>query len=193
MGRPRCGRTWAVLLIFAGAGAAGCSFDYAAGGAAADELLEEVPETELFGVTHVVVRNGRVVAEIEARQVRNFPRRGITELHDVRYTEFDAAGEPVTTGSADFASYRTETGDADVAGAVRLRSESQGVSLQAGALRWEDAPRRLSSDAGEAVEVARDDGSQVRGRGLEVDVRSKTVRFTEPVSGALVTAGDDDE
>lgn len=179
----------AALLIVAGACAAGCSFDYAAGGAAAEELLDEVPETELSGATHTVVRNGRVVAEIEARRMRNFPRRGVTELHEVRYTEFDAAGEAVTTGSADFARYQSESGDADVAGAVRLRSESQGVSLQAEALRWEEDARRLSSDSGEAVEVTRDDGSLVQGRGLEVDVRSKTVRFAEPVTGTLVTAG----
>lgn len=171
--------------------AAACSFDYAAGGATPDELLDEVPETELSEVTHTVVRNGRVVAEIHAREVRNFPRRGVTELRDVRYVEYDRAGDPVTTGSADFARYHTASEDAEVAGAVRLRSESQGVLLRAAALRWEDERRRLSSDAeDDAVEVSRDDGSQVRGRGLEVDVRSKTIRFTAPVTGTLVT-GDD--
>ena len=180
----------AVLLIAAAVGAGACSFDYGAGGAAAEELLEEVPETELSGAVYTVVRNGRVVAEIHAREVQNFPRRGVTELHGVRYTEFDGAGAPVTTGSADFARYRTETGDADVAGAVRLRSESQGVALQAGTLRWEDERRWLSTGTEQAVEVARDDGSLVQGGGLEVDVRSKTVRFTEPVTGTLVTAAE---
>lgn len=194
-GRTKSGRTRTGLLIAATAlaatalFAAACSFDYAAGGATPEELLDEVPETELFEVTHTVVRNGRVVAEIRARQVQNFPRRGVTELRDVRYTEYDRAGEPVTTGSADFARYHTASEDAEVAGAVRLRSESQGVLLHAAALRWDDERRRLSSDAEQVVEVSRDDGSEARGRGLEVDVRSKTIRFTAPVTGTLVTGG----
>ena len=188
-GRTKSGRTRTGLLIAATAFAAACSFDYAAGGATPDELLDEVPETELSEVTHTVVRNGRVVAEIHARQVQNFPRRGVTELRDVRYTEYDRAGEPVTTGSADFARYHTASEDAEVAGAVRLRSESQGVLLHAAALRWDDERRRLSSDAEQVVEVSRDDGSEVRGHGLEVDVRSKTIRFAAPVTGTLVTGG----
>ena len=177
----------APVLVVATVLIAACSFDYTASGAVSEALRDEVPETELTDVTHTVVRNGRVVAEIHARQVQNYPRRGVTELYDVRYTEYDSAGAPVTTGSAGFAEYHSETRDAEVAGAVRLRSESQGVLLHAAALRWDEERRRLSSAAEHSVEIVRDDGSQVRGSGLEVDVRRKTIRFTEPVSGTLVT------
>ena len=84
-------------------------------------------------------------------------------------------------------------------GSIRLRSEQQGVSVRAQALRWEDERRRLVSSPGDVsspadiVEFTRDDGSQVRGAGLEVDVRRKTIRFSGPVSGTLVTQAEADK
>ena len=104
----------------------------------------------------------------------------------MRYTEYDAAGNPVTTGSAERAVYYTEREDAALSGSIRLRSESQGITVQAEALRWEDAPRRLVSTPGDIVEFIRADGSQVRGDGLVADVRRKTIRFSGAVSGILV-------
>ena len=181
----------AAALVVAAALLAACSFDYTDSGAGAEELLETVPETELHDVTHTVVRDGRVVAEIRARQVQNFPRQRYALLDEVRYVEYDAAGNPVTTGSAERAVFYSEREDATVAGTIRLRSESQRVRLEAESLRWEGARHRLVSE--QTVEVSRDDGSQVRGGGVDVDVRRKTIRFTAPVSGTLVadTGGED--
>ena len=113
-------------LLAAAALLAGCSFDYSESGASAEELLETVPETELRDVTHTVVRGGRLVAEISAEQVQNFPRQRYSLLEKVRYVEYDAAGEAVTIGSAERAVFYSEREDARVAGAIRLRSESQG-------------------------------------------------------------------
>ena len=64
------------------------------------------------------------------------------------------------------------------------------MSLEAQTLRWEDGRRRLVTGPEPVVEILRDDGSQVTGTGLEVDVRRKTIRFTGPVSGTLVTQTD---
>ena len=170
---------------------AACSFDYTDSGANPEELLETVPETELHDVTHTVVRAGRVVAEIHAQHVQNFPRRRYALLDEVRYVEYDAAGNPVTTGTAERAVFYSEREDATVAGAIRLRSESQGVRLEAEFLRWEGARHRLISE--QTVEISRDDGSQVRSGGVDVDMRRKTIRFTGPVTGTLVTdTGEED-
>ena len=49
------------------------------------------------------------------------------------------------------------------------------------------------STPGDVVEFTRDDGSQVRGAGLEVDVRRMTIRFSEAVSGTLVTDSDSED
>ena len=147
------GRRGAAALVIAAALLAACSFDYSESGAGAEELLETVPETELRDVIHTVVRNGRVVAEISADQVQNFPRRRYALLDEVRYVEYDAAGNPVTTGSAEHAVFYSEREDATVAGTIRLRSESQGVRLEAESLRWEGARHRLVSE--QMVEISR--------------------------------------
>ena len=185
----RRGRQAGVLL--AAALLAGCSFDYSESGASAEELLETVPETELREVIHSVVRGGRLVAEISAEQVQNFPRQRYALLEEVRYVEYNAAGEPVTIGSAERAAFYSEREDASVVGAIRLRSESHGVSLEARSLRWEGVRRRLTS--AQQVSIARDDGSQVSSVGVHVDVRRKRILFNAPVSGTLVTGGDDEE
>ena len=163
-----------------------CSFEYTDDGASPEALLEHLPDTEFTDVTHTVVRDGRVVAEIRAQQVRNFGRQGRSVLEEVSYAEYDGAGNQVTTGSADRAVYYLERADAELAGAIRLRSESQDVRLEAEVLHWEDERRRLSSDPDEMTEIWRDDGTWISGAGLEVDVRSKTIRFSGIVSGTVI-------
>ena len=186
-------RRAAVTLLTAAALLAACSFEYSAAGAAPSVLLESIPETELTDVTHTIVRDGRVVAEFDAGRVRNFPRAGRAELEEVSYTEYDGNGILVTAGSAQRAVYYTEREDAELAGAIRLRSQSQEVWLEAESLRWDEERHRLTSGTGETVQILRDDGSQVSGTGLEVDVHRKTFRFSGRVSGTLVTATGEEE
>ena len=189
----RRGHAAAAVLFVGAVLAAGCSFDYTEAGPSPDDLLERVPETALTDVTRIIVRDGRVVAEIRAERVFNFRRHARTILTDVEYTEYDAVGNVVTTGSAKRVTYYTERKDAELSGSIRLRSDSQEVSLEADTLRWEDERRRLVTGPEVVVEIVRDDGSAVRGTGLEVDVRSKTIRFTGSVSGTLVTASNAEE
>ena len=192
-GGARAAGPGAVLLAAAvGALLAGCSFDYG-GAAGPEQLADEVPETILTGATHTVVRNGRVVAEISAQQVENFPAAGRAVLSDVRYAEYDADGALVTTGRADRAVYYTESEDAEVAGAVALRSVSQQASLTAEELHWDHSVRLLSTGPDQVVAVIRDDGSRVQGAGFEAELRAKTIQFSGPVSGRLVaeTAADE--
>ena len=79
-----------------------------------------------------------------------------------------------------------------MAGAVQLRSESQEVWVRADLLYWQDEQGRLSAPPEHLVEILRDDGSEVRGGGLDVDTRRKIIRFTAPVSGTLVTDSEEE-
>ena len=169
-----------------------CSFDYSDAGVSAEQLRDNVPETDLTDVTHIIVRDGRVVAEVTATRVQNYRNRGLTIFDNVRYTEYDRTGTPVTTGSAKRAVYFPKSRDAEVAGAVQLRSESQEVWVHADLLYWQDEQGRLSAPPEHLVEILRDDGSEVRGGGLDVDTRRKIIRFTAPVSGTLVTDSEEE-
>ena len=185
----RSGRRCGLAAIPVAALLAACSFEYSGAGASASQLLEYVPETEFTDVTHTIVRNGRVAAELHAVRVRNFAG-GRSELEAVSYWEYGPNGTLVAAGSAERAVYHARREDAELAGAIRLRSQSQGVWLEAETLRWEHQRRRLTTSPEETVAIVRDDGSEVAGTGLEVDVRRKTIRFSGPVSGSLVAETD---
>ena len=191
MTAPRCCRGLTAALALA-AVLGGCSFDYGSG-LGPELLAEEVPETILTGVAHTVVRDGHVVAEIRAEQVENFPRDGRAVLRDVRYTEFDSDGQVAARARADRAVYYTDSEDAEVAGAVELRSASQKATLSADILRWDNDLRLLRTDPEEVVTISRDDGAHVQGAGLQVEVRRKTVRFSGSVSGLLVAESREDD
>ena len=116
------------------------SFLYSSSGAAPEELLDYIPHTEFRDVSHTVVRDGPVVAQFSAQQVQNFPRHGRTILIEVEYVEYDASGNAVTTGSAGRAVYYSAREDAELAGTIRLRSDSQQMRLEAGSQLGGEAP-----------------------------------------------------
>ena len=187
-----CRGALALLGLALGTALGGCTFDYG-DGAGPEQLADEIPETILTAVTHTVVRDGRVVAEIRAQRVENFPATGRAVLSDVRYAEFDGDGAVAASGKADRAVYYMESENAEVAGAVELRSVAQKASLTAEELHWDRAGRLLSTGPEQIVAIIRDDGSRVRGAGFEAELRRKTIHFSGPVNGRLVaeTAADE--
>ena len=112
----------------------------------------------------------------------------------MHYTEYDAAGNAITTGSAERAVYYTEREDAALSDSIRLRSEPQAVTVQAQACAGRTHGAAWCRLPATSWSSRRDDGPQVRGAGLEADVRRKTIRFSGAVSGTLVlvTESDDD-
>lgn len=163
---------------------AACSFDYTSG--TAEALLAEVPDTVLHNVSHVVVRDGAIIAEIDSARLENFSADQLAVLTNVTYREFDRNGNLTNHGRADRATIHTETDDAEVSGTIQLRSETQEATLSAGQLVWDDDARTLTSPPQDLVELKRDDGSQVSGRGLEILVRRRTLRFAGRVDGTIV-------
>ena len=163
---------------------AACSFDYTSG--TAEALLAEVPDTILHNVSHVVVRDGAIIAEIDSARLENFSADQLSVLTNVTYREFDRNGNLTNHGRADRATIHTETDDAEVSGTIQLRSETQEATISAGQLVWDDDARTLTSPPQDLVELKRDDGSQVSGRGLEILVRRRTLRFAGRVDGTIV-------
>ena len=79
-----------------------------------------------------------------------------------------------------------------MAGAIRLRSESQGVSLEAKSLRWEGL-RATGWSRKRPWPSRATTAPKVRAGGVDVDMRRKRIRFTAPVSGTLVTDDEEEE
>ena len=173
----------AAVLLAAAAFASSCSFDY--GQALAEDLEERTPDAVFQGFTHTIVQDNVPILTLEARRAEIFDRRKLVRLSGVSFTE-SRDGRILASGSADGATLRTDTEDAEFFGSVRLRSEEEGVSIRTGYLSWNAADRVLAGEADQVTEIERDDGSFLRGSGFRADARRKGFSFTGGVQGVLV-------
>ena len=163
--------------------AAACSFDY--GQALAEDLADRTPNAVFTGFTHTVVEDNKPLLRIEADRAELFDRKNLVRLSGVSFTEL-RDGRVLAWGSADGATLRTDTEDAEFFGSVKLRSEEDGVSIRTGYLSWNASDRVLSASDTDTTEIERDDGSFLRGSGFRVDARRKGISFLGPVEGLLV-------
>lgn len=164
---------------------AGCSFDYRST-ELDDELAEEVPNTVLNGVEHVVMSGDRLTAVLRIDRVESYRERDLVILSGIHYTEFDGDGAVITEAWAERAEYRSKTGDARAEGSVVVSSAREDAHITAEGLNWRDSERMLTGDEGADVVLERGDGSRLAGEGFEADVGRRIIRYLGPVSGSLV-------
>jgi LPS export ABC transporter protein LptC len=179
-----------LLLLTATAVALGCSLDYDAG-RIAEERPEEIPETILFQSSYTVERTNDRVLKFTAEQAESYPEQNKQLLFGLTFTERDGNGEVLSSGTADSATYFTDTDNVELSGGIRFRAETESAEVQAEYLYWNDEEDRLTSREDERVTVIRDSGSRITGLGFEADTRLKEVSFTGDVSGTLVTDDED--
>jgi len=166
-----------------------CSFDY--GQALAEDLADRTPDAVFIRFTHTIVQDNQPILRIEAGKAEIFDAKNLVRLSDVSFTEL-RAGTVLAYGSAEGAALRTDTEDAEFFGAVRLRSEEEGVSIRTGYLSWNASDRVLASEPDQVTEIERDDGSFIRGSGFRADARRKGFSFAGAVEGILVRDGPPD-
>lgn len=164
---------------------AGCSFDYRST-ELDDELAEEVPNTVMNGVEHVVMSGDRLTAVLRIDRVESYRERDLLILSGIHYTEFDGDGAVITEAWAERAEYRSKTGDARAEGSVVVSSAREDAHITAEGLNWRDSERMLTGDEGADVVLERGDGSRLAGEGFEADVGRRIIRYLGPVSGSLV-------
>ncbi|MFW5783374.1 MAG: hypothetical protein ACOCY8_02540, partial [Spirochaetota bacterium] len=87
---------------------AGCSLDYEQS-RLASEISDDTPDTILYDMSHIVVRDGSPRFRVEAERTETFDERQRQYLTGVRFQELDAEGATVTEGTAEFAEYQTDT------------------------------------------------------------------------------------
>lgn len=164
---------------------AGCSFDYRST-ELDEELAEEVPNTVMNGVEHVVMSGDRLTAVLRIDRVESYRERDLLILSGIHYTEFDGDGAVITEAWAERAEYRSKTGDARAEGSVVVSSAREDAHITAEGLNWRDSERMLTGDEGADVVLERGDGSRLAGEGFEADVGRRIIRYLGPVSGSLV-------
>lgn len=146
-------------------------------------MANEVPNSVLGGVTHTVVRDGKITAILSIDRVENYDTRATALLSGIYFRKFDRDGKMVTEAWADTSVYRSDSGNAHAEGSVIVSSQLEDVEIMAEGLRWHDKERRLIGNDGTEVILTRSDGSIVIGVDFEADIARRVIRFLGPVSG----------
>ncbi len=174
---PRRARLLLIVLL-----SSGCTFEY--GDPSGDSELERSPpQIEIYGVEMVISRANRI--EISADHVATYAEEEIQEIRGLTFREYDPGGELRVEGSADRATLHLDTEDIQLEGTIRFRSSIEDALVESEFLYWNNDSRVLTAEGNE-VTLYRDDGSRITGRGLILDGRRNSVRFTGGVRGSYV-------
>lgn len=164
----------------------GCNLDYRHVTLPPNQSLDRTPETTLIDATHIIVRNGSIVAKIQAALVENYPLENRYQLKNVRYEQFNNIGETIAIGSADLVSYNTKSKVALISGTIVLRSESHQAWIRTNELLWDLDLDLLSTTTNQTVTITRDDNSGISGSWFRADLRNNTISFSKSVIGSLI-------
>ncbi len=170
----------------------GCSLDY--GSALAEDLGDGIPDTVVLDFSHTVVENSAPRFRLEAARGESYQALRKMKLVDVRFTEYSASdGEISTEGRADSAVFYTDTESAELSGAVRFYSASDGVTVESGYLKWDGEARILESRADTVTSLSDDDGTRLSGSGFKADAARKSFSFDNRADGRYVAPAEEVE
>ncbi|MFP4510257.1 MAG: LPS export ABC transporter periplasmic protein LptC [Spirochaetaceae bacterium] len=175
----------AIVVVLVSVFLVSCSLDYDAA-RLADSIPDTMPTARLADFSHTVVRRGRRVFAIEADAALRFDRQNEQQLENVRFQEFNAESEVISSGSAAFARFFSETENVELIGAIEFSTDVENAVVTADYLYWDREGDMLYGDPNEMVRVTRGDGTRLEGRGFEVDLRRRIIDFTGPVEGVFV-------
>jgi LPS export ABC transporter protein LptC len=168
-----------VMLLFS------CSLDYSQG-QLTDELSEDIPDTVLLELQHVIVRDATPRFRVAADRAETYSERNRQYLHNVEFTEYGPDQSVVTNGTADYAEYQIDTEDVELTGNLRFYSQEEDAWLTADYLYWDSDARRLTSEPEQPVSARRADGTTVSGRGFVAEMSTSSIYFQRGVSGTIV-------
>ncbi|MDR2663185.1 MAG: LPS export ABC transporter periplasmic protein LptC [Treponema sp.] len=188
---PALPSLFAALLftVFFGA----CSFDY--GNDAEDN---NDPSIILTKTEYVRIRNGNPEARLLAEEVRQYEAKHSWELEGLSFEQYNAAPEGYekipdlnARGKAAAARLETDTGNFSLSGGVVLEVLTEGIVMETREVFWQDQDRLLS--APEELNIVRDDGTTMTGKGFSADIRRRTFEFESAAEGVIVDEEDRDE
>ncbi len=164
---------------------AGCSIDYK-GASVEEQAPSGTPDTVAVGLLHRVHKDGRLSFELEAARAETWNAKNETILTDAHFVEFDAKGGKATEGDAHTVVYHSDTENAEISGAVHVRSAVEKGDVRADTLDWENKSKRLTAPPTEQVTLGKEDGSILVGTGFTGDFMRRQFSFTGPVRGTYV-------
>jgi hypothetical protein len=168
----------------------GCSFNYGES-RLADSFEDALPEARIRGLSHAIADGDRPVMLIRAELLETYTTLKKHVLRGLFFEEYDQQGARAASGSAELVVYHFERETAELSGKVEIRSEREKGQLSGTDFAWDRKAWSVASAAQSEVIVRKDDGSELRGRGFEADLRRQEIRFLGPVRGTYVAGSRD--
>jgi len=167
-----------------------CSFDYGD----QEGADKNQPDLIMENVEYVRVRSADPQARFQAERLERYDERGVIELRNFSFEQFDNHGEDVNAyGRAGSASVEIDSGDIRMDDDVRIDVESEELAIETKWLEWKDKERTLTGGEEEGVSVFQDSGTAFTGIGFHADARRRIWEFTGNVSGTYVKDDEEEE
>jgi LPS export ABC transporter protein LptC len=161
---------------------AGCSFDY---GSEKGLTAEQIPVMSFQGLKQTGVKDGRKQYEMQSGGAEVYSIKKQTRLKNFQFEEYDSQGAVASSGHADEAVINTSTNDAEIHGHLKAYDSGRGVTLATGdgGLTWTNDDRILKTTPGTSVTLTKQDGSQIDGLGLVLDLGSNRLELQQGIQG----------
>ncbi len=159
----------------------------------AEEISGEVPDVVLYGLAQTRVEYGKPRYTVFAEKASSYGEKKELVLENILFREYDEEGLIITEGEAEELTFFSESENAELSGAVDFYSSREEAALRGERFYWTNEERTLRSGDETEVELLKEDGSSVKGKGFEVDFSNLSLRFSESVSGVLVEEEEDKE
>jgi len=179
-----------ILFFFMGLMIAACTFDYSAAGTSE----KSKPDIVMENLEYVRVRGGDPLVRFQAEYAERWEDRQTMELRDFLFEQMEDGGKTINAeGRAGQAVVQLGSGDISLKGGVRIRVDSEDVTIRTAELEWKDKDKTLTSGEQDEVDIQRSDGTSFAGRGFLADARNRTWSFSGEVKGTYVEKEDEKE
>ena len=178
------------LFFFAVMVFTACSFDY--GDAAQSDKSK--PDIVMENLEYVRVRGGDPLVRFQAEHGERWEERQTMELRNFLFEQMENSGKTINAeGRAGLAVVQLNSGDISLKGGVRIKVDSEDVTIRTAELEWKDKPKTLTGRDEDEVDIQRSDGTFFSGRGFFADAYNRTWSFSGEVRGTYVEKEDDEE
>lgn len=152
-----------------------------------DTIERDIPLIVMDNVRYDEMSGNELSQRVTAETFKVFENPGYVEIYKGDVITYQSDGSVELEGEAGFGRYDRESEDAEVREDISMRFHPEEISVSAKEFLWEDQDRVLRSPESEVVEIIRGDGSIIKGKGFNVDMKTKTVSFQNASEGRLNT------
>jgi LPS export ABC transporter protein LptC len=184
----RLKKTWGLALI--GICAVACTFDY--GQTEPEE--SPYPDITMEDMEYTRVRNGALVARLQAELAERYEKRHYMELKNYSFEQYNTTNEKIDAiGSGGSAAIELGTSNIRMFDGVEITVDAEDLAIETERLDWDNGTKTLKSGENDTVKVEQSTGTSFDGVGFSADVRSRSWAFFSNASGVYVHEDEDEE